>query len=61
MLVLGRKKNQKIIIQTSAGPVYVQIADIRGSLVKVGIEAPDDIKIFREEIYSDVQNSQSNK
>ena len=46
MLVLGRKPNQKIFIGDN---IVVTIAAVKGNLVRVGIEAPPDIKVVREE------------
>jgi len=47
MLVLSRKVNEKIVID---GGIVVTIVKIEGGQVRVGIEAPDDIKVYREEI-----------
>ena len=48
MLVLTRKKNQSIVIGDN---IIVTIGEIRGDSVKIAIEAPQDIKIFRSEVY----------
>ncbi|MEZ6120364.1 MAG: carbon storage regulator [Pirellulaceae bacterium] len=47
MLVLSRKGNQRIIID---GQIRITIVECSGSTVKVGIEAPQSMKIVREEI-----------
>lgn len=47
MLILSRKKNEKIII---AGGITVVVVDISEGNVRLGIEAPKDISIHREEI-----------
>ena len=52
MLVLSRKQNQKIRIGTN---IVINIVSISESQVKIGIEAPADIKILRDEIYEDVK------
>ena len=46
MLVLSRKKGETIFI----GDVKVTIIDVRGDRVRVGIEAPKEIPIVREEL-----------
>jgi carbon storage regulator len=47
MLVLSRKKGQRILI----GPnIYVKVIEIRGNRVKLGFEGPDDVPIHREEV-----------
>lgn len=52
MLVLSRKKNESIII---ADNIEVRVVDIRGDQVKIGISAPPQIKIYREEVYRAIQ------
>lgn len=52
MLILSRKKDESIIIDDS---IEISIVDIRGDQVKLGIKAPDTIKIFRSEVYQAIQ------
>jgi carbon storage regulator len=47
MLVLSRKLNEAIIID---GKIRVTVVGLRGNQVRLGIEAPDSIAIFREEL-----------
>lgn len=47
MLTLTRKVGQKLVIGDS---VCIEIVSISGKQVAVGITAPDDVKIYREEI-----------
>lgn len=52
MLVLSRKKNEKIIMTLPDGRVIETIvADIRGDKVRLGIAAPTDVTIDREEVH----------
>lgn len=48
MLVLTRKKGQKILIGKDL--LTITIVDIRGDTVRVGIEAPRELSVHREEI-----------
>lgn len=48
MLVLTRKTGQSIRI---GDDIIVKIIDVDGSQVKIGIEAPKGVLIFREELY----------
>lgn len=56
MLVLTRKIDESIIIGDN---IKVFIVDVRGDQVKLGIDAPKDISVHRQEIYEDIQ--QENK
>jgi len=47
MLVLSRKLNEKIVID---GGIVITIVKIDGHQVRLGIEAPDHIPVYREEI-----------
>ncbi len=49
MLVLSRKKNESIIIN---GDIRITVVAIRGNHVRLGIEAPEAIGVFREELFA---------
>ena len=46
MLVLSRVVGQKIIV----GDVVITVTELRGGRVKVGIQAPENVKILRGEL-----------
>ena len=48
MLVVTRKTDERIVIN---GDVWVQVVEVRGNRVKLGIVAPRDVEVLREEIY----------
>ncbi len=48
MLVLTRKKNGKLVIGDN---ITITVVEIRGDKVRIGIEAPKDVTVHREEIY----------
>lgn len=55
MLVLARRKSERIILRTPDGTVIVVTAvEIRGQAgkVKIGIDAPPEVMVDREEIYT---------
>ena len=47
MLVLGRKVNEKIYI---GNDVVVMVTKISGDQVKIGVEAPAEVKVMRAEL-----------
>ena len=52
MLVLTRKSNQSIMI---GDDIEVSVLSIMGEKVRVGIQAPRDIPVFRREVYLEIQ------
>lgn len=53
MLILSRKTNEKIMI---GDDISLTIIEIRGDQVKIGIEAPKSVKVFRQEVFEAIQN-----
>ena len=47
MLVLSRKQNEKIVID---GGIVITVVKIDRNHVRIGIEAPENVAVFREEI-----------
>jgi len=54
MLVLTRKINEKIVISTD---IVVTVLSIDRDQVKLGIEAPKDISVHREEVFEEIVKS----
>jgi len=52
MLVLTRKSNQSIMI---GDDIEVSVLSVVGEKVRIGINAPHDIPVFRTEIYVEIQ------
>lgn len=48
MLVLSRKRDERIII---GGNIVITVIEIRGDKVRLGIQAPSDVPVHRQEIY----------
>jgi carbon storage regulator len=55
MLVLTRKSNQSIMI---GDEIEVSVLAIMGEKVRIGIQAPRDIPVFRKEVYLEIQQEQ---
>ena len=54
MLVLSRKTGQKLIIDNQ---IEVVVLETRGESVKLGIIAPKNVTVFREEIYEEIKKA----
>jgi carbon storage regulator len=52
MLILTRKQDESVIIDDD---IRITVLSDKHGQVKIGIEAPDDIEIWREEIYEKIQ------
>ncbi|PIE54685.1 MAG: carbon storage regulator [Dethiosulfovibrio peptidovorans] len=51
MLVLSRKRGQSLRIN---GDIQVTVLDIMGETIKIGIDAPASVSIWREELYQEI-------
>ncbi len=56
MLALSRKKNEALIINNN---IEITILEVKGDQVKVGIEAPREIPVYRKEVYLQIQEANS--
>ena len=54
MLILSRKPGESIVID---GRITVKIVRVEGEVVKIGIEAPADVAVHRQEVYEEIQRS----
>lgn len=54
MLILSRKSGESIVID---GRIIVKIMRLEGDVVKVGIDAPIEIPVHRQEVYEEIQKS----
>ena len=57
MLVLTRKSNQSIMI---GDDIEVSVLSIMGEKVRIGIQAPRDVPVFRREVYLEIQQERRN-
>jgi carbon storage regulator len=52
MLILSRRVNEKIVIGED---IVVSVVEVRGDQVKLGIDAPRNVKVFRQEVFDAIQ------
>jgi len=52
MLILSRKVDEKIKI---GNDITITLIGISGDQVKIGVEAPKSVKVFRQEVFDDIQ------
>jgi carbon storage regulator len=53
MLALTRKKGESLVINNN---IEITVLEIRGDQIKIGITAPKDVPVYREEVYRQIQN-----
>ena len=54
MLILSRKAGETVVID---GQIRVKVIRMEGDVVKIGIEAPAEVAIHRQEVYDEIQRS----
>ena len=52
MLILSRKVNEKVVIGED---ISISIIEIRGDQVRIGIDAPKNVKVFRQEVFDAIK------
>ena len=55
MLILTRRTNETLMI---GDDIKITVLNVKGNQVRIGIDAPNDIAVHREEIYERIQNEQ---
>lgn len=56
MLALSRKKNEAIVVNNN---IEITILEVKGDQVKIGINAPKEVPIYRKEVYLQIQEANS--
>ncbi|WP_432491061.1 carbon storage regulator CsrA [Kineococcus auxinigenes] len=54
MLVLTRKAGESVVI---GDEIVVRVLEVRGDVVRVGIEAPREVQVHRQEVYDAVREA----
>lgn len=58
MLVLSRRKKESILI---GDEIVITVVDIKGDLVRLGIEAPTTTSVHRQEVYDAIQREKQGR
>lgn len=58
MLVLSRQRDEKIVIGDG---IVITVVDIRGDKVRIGIDAPPDVPVHREEVYRSISGKSASE
>ncbi|GMO40178.1 MAG: carbon storage regulator CsrA [Termitinemataceae bacterium] len=53
MLILTRKTDEKIMI---GDDISISVIEVRGDQVRIGVDAPRSVKVYREEIFQSIKN-----
>lgn len=58
MLILSRRTEESIMI---GDDIRIKVIEVKGDMVRLGIEAPRDLRVYRSEIYEEIkrQNKQA--
>ena len=56
MLALTRKVNERIVIGKGDATIRLVVVDVRGDRVRLGIDAPPEISVHRQEVYDLIQS-----
>lgn len=54
MLALSRKQGESIVINNN---IEITILEVKGDQVKLGIDAPKSVPVYRKEIYTEIQKA----
>ena len=52
MLILSRKVNEKVMI---GDDISISIIEVRGDQVRIGVDAPRNVKVYRQEVYDAIK------
>jgi carbon storage regulator CsrA len=50
MLKVKRREGEALILETSDGPITIRLTEYNGNQTRVGIDAPQSVRIVREEL-----------
>ena len=56
MLILSRKAGESLVLD---GGIEIKITEIYGDKVRIGIDAPPQVKVYRKELYATIKENQS--
>ena len=54
MLVLSRKRNERFVVSVAGYTINIELLDVRGNKVRLGIDASQDVRVHRDEIWQGI-------
>jgi len=54
VLILSRRKGESIVIGDN---IEICVIDVQGEVIKIGIDAPRTVSVYRKEIYNEIENA----
>ena len=61
MLVLTRQRDEEIVIGDDPNLIIIQVIEIRGDKVRLGVTAPSTVPVHRKEVYLRILEENANK
>lgn len=58
MLVLSRHVGERIVIDDN---IFVEVVEIRGDKIRIGVQAPREIAVHREEVFDKIQRGEAER
>ena len=58
MLILSRRRGQRVVVSFNGETVTIEIVNVKGAQVRVGVEAPKHVAVHREEIWDRIKAEQ---
>ena len=58
MLVLNRRRGEKLVIRSPAGDITLVVLEVHGPQVRLGVEAPRSVPVHREEVWRAIRQAE---
>jgi carbon storage regulator len=55
LLILSRREGERFVINTPGGDIWITLIELDGPKARIGIDAPKELSIYREELLSRIE------